>query len=211
MNQKPEIRIQKSESRSILISGFRLLISALVVTTASACGFRPLYGTMGSNPGAQVMFSSIYVPPIELETAGYELRNDLADLMQAKVRPDAGTRYELQVTLTDRRQPIAIQNVEVPLNPQTTCSTAGVKCLKEVDITRYNYTLTAKYQLVDRKTQKVLTNGTESSLSAYDVMASPYATLVAQQDVQARTAQDIAEHLRIRLGIYFAQAAGTAK
>jgi LPS-assembly lipoprotein len=177
--------------------------AAVAALALSACGFHPLYGTMGSNPGAQVMFGTVYVPPIELENAGYELRNDLADLMQAKVRPDNTTLYELQVTLADRRQPIAIQNVEVPVGPQTT--------LKEVDITRYNYTLTAKYQLVDRKTQKVLTKGTESSLSAYDVAASPYATLVAQQDVQARTARDIAEHLRIRLGIYFAQAAGTAK
>jgi LPS-assembly lipoprotein len=176
------------------------LILAIAATLAVAgCGFHPLYGTIGSNPGAQVMFGSIYVPPIELENAGYELRNDLADLLQAKVRPDGTTRYELQVTLTDRRQPIAIQNVEVPVGPQTT--------LKEVDITRYNYTLVANYQLVDRKTQKVLTKGTESSLSAYDVVASPYATLVAQQDVQARTAQDIADHLRIRLGIYFAQQA----
>ena len=183
----------------------RPLALATVATALalSGCGFRPLYGEIGSNPGAQVMFGSIYVPPIELENAGYELRNDLADVMQAKVQPDATTRYELQVTLTDRRQPIAIQNVDtgILVRPNTT--------LKEVDITRYNYTLTAKYQLVDRKTRKVLTKGSESSLSAYDVVASPYATLVAQQDVQARTAQDIAEHLRTRLGIYFSQAAGT--
>ena len=177
------------------------LAAAATALALAGCSFHPLYGTIGSNPGAQVMFGSIYVPPIELENAGYELRNDLADVMQAKVQPDATTLYELQVTLTDRRQPIAIQNVEVPVGPATT--------LKEVDITRYNYTLTAKYQLVDRKTQKVLTKGTESSLSAYDVAASPYATLVAQQDVQARTAQDIADHLRTRIGIYFAQAAGT--
>jgi LPS-assembly lipoprotein len=187
---------------------------APAVTILAGCGFHPLYGTIGSNPGAQVMFGSVYVPPIELENAGYEMRNDLADLMQAKVRPDATTLYELQVSLTERRQPVAIQNVVVPLSPTVTCtpgSSPSSGCLKEVDITRYNYTLTAHYQLVDRKTQKVLTKGTESSLSAYDVTASPYATLVAQQDVQARTAQDIAEHLRIRLGIYFAQAAGTTK
>lgn len=170
----------------------------------AACGFHSLYGQIGSHPGAQAMFATIYLPPIELENAGYALRNDLADLLQAKVRPQ-GALYDLRVTLTDRRQPIAIQNEQVGQ-------------LKEVEITRYNYTLIANYQLVDRKTQKVLTKGTESSLSAYDVLpfsfqtaGAPYATFVAQQDAQARTAQDIAEHLRLRLGIYFAQAAGAAK
>ncbi len=157
----------------------------------AACGFHPLYGRIGDSPGAQAMFGSIYVPPIELETAGYELRNDLAELLQAKVNP-AGTLYDLKVTLIERSQPIAIQN-----------ETIGA--LKEVEITRYNYTLVANYELVDRKTQKVLTKGTESSLSAYDVVASPYATLVAQKDAQARTAQDIAQQLRLRLGIYFVQ------
>jgi LPS-assembly lipoprotein len=190
-------------------------IGTVAATLAlGGCGFHPLYGTIGSSPGAQVMFGSIYVPPIELENAGYELRNDLADLMQAKVRPDATTLYELHVTLAEHRQPIAIQNVVVPVNPQATCTQASSEssqCLKEVDITRYNYLLVANYQLVDRKTQKVLTKGTENSLSAYDVVASPYATLVAQQDVQARTAQDIAQHLRIRLGIYFAQQASAQR
>ena len=66
----------------------------------------------------------------------------------------------------------------------------------------------AEYQLVDRKTRKLLTKGTESSLSAYNVVASPYATLMAEQTAQANTAQDIAQHLRIRLGVYFVQHAG---
>jgi hypothetical protein len=52
----------------------------------------------------------------------------------------------------------------------------------------------------------MLTKGTESSLSAYDVVASPYATLAAQKAAQANTAQDIAQELRLRLGIFFAQA-----
>lgn len=158
----------------------------------AGCGFHPLYAQPDKGVGVAANFSTVYIPPIELENAGYELRNDLLDALQARSRPD-GTRYDLKITLRDRNQPIAIQN-------QT------VGALKEVEITRYNYTLIADYQLVDRKTQKVLTKGTESSLSAYDVVASPYATLVAQKTAQANTAQDIAQELRLRLGVFFAQA-----
>ena len=157
----------------------------------AACGFHPLYGQVSGRPGVAANFSTVYIPPIELESAGYELRNDLLDGMQAKSRPE-GALYDLKINLRDRNQPIAIQN-------QT------VGALKEVEITRYNYTLIADYQLVERKTQKVLTRGTESSLSAYDVVASPYATVVAQKAAQANTAQDIAQDLRLRLGIFFTQ------
>lgn len=165
-----------------------------VVTLLAACGFRPLYGKIGNGPGAQAVFSSVYVPPIELERAGYELRNDLLDALQAKPEP-AGALYDLRITARDKNAAIAIQNEQVGN-------------LKEVEITRYNYTLIADYQLVERKTQKVLTKGTESSLSAYDVVANPYATQVAKEDAQARTAQDIAQELKIKIAVYLAQHGG---
>jgi LPS-assembly lipoprotein len=192
MIQKSEFRIQKPESRGILTSGFRLLAAALAVIATSACGFHPLYGEIGGKPGSQARFANVYVPPIQLETAGYELRNDLLDLMQAKDTPQ-GALYDLKVELRDRNQAIAIQNETAP---------NGVK---EVELTRFNYTLIADYQLIDRKTQKVLTRGTESSLSSYDVVPSPYSTLVAQKDAQTKTADDIAHQLQLRLAVYFVQ------
>lgn len=174
-----------------------VLPSIAVALTLVGCGFHPLYGEINGAPGAQAMFNTVYVPPIDLENGannvGYEVRNYLLDLMQAKSRTE-GALYDLKINLRDRNQPIAIQN-------QT------VGALKEVQITRYNYTLIADYQLIERKNQKVLTKGTESSLSAYDVVASPYATLAAQTSAQANTAQEIAQELRLRLGIFFAQAA----
>ena len=191
MIQKSEIGNRKSEPQNLLISGFRFLISALVVSTTGACGFHPLYGEINGHPGAQAAFYTVYVPPIELESVGYDLRNDLLDGLQAKSRPE-GALYDLQLSLAEHNEGIGIQN-----------ETIGV--VKEVEITRYNYTLTASYQLVDRKTHQVLTKGTTSSLSAYDVVASPYSTLVAQHDAQARTAQDIARQLQLRLAVYFSQ------
>ncbi|HEY1960842.1 MAG TPA: LPS assembly lipoprotein LptE [Rhizomicrobium sp.] len=168
-----------------------LLIVCGAGLALAACGFHPLYGKIGAGPGAQAVFSSVYVAPIELEKAGYELRNDLIDQLQAKSEP-AGASYDLRIVARDRNQAIAIQNEHVGN-------------LKEVEITRYNYTLIANYELVERKTQKVLTKGSESSLSAYDVVANPYATQVAKEDAQSRSAQDIADQLRIRIAVYLAQ------
>ena len=51
----------------------------------------------------------------------------------------------------------------------------------------------------------MLKSGIEQTLSAYDVVASPYATLTAQQDAQKRGAKDIAYRIRIDLSSYFSK------
>src|ERR1700744_3738248 len=53
----------------------------------AACGFHPLYGTIGADPAAQQIFASIYVEPIAHERVGYDLRNNLIDLLRAADRP----------------------------------------------------------------------------------------------------------------------------
>lgn len=168
--------------------GARLVIALGLATGLSACGFRPLYGTYGANPGAQRIFSSIYVPPIKLQHAGYDLRNSLIDLLEASPSP-ANAIYQLNVTLHETRQGVAVQTNSA--------------------ITRYNYTLDARYRLIDARTGKVVTSGHQSTLSAYNVMpsssTSAYSTLMARRDAQKRAADDIAQRIRLDLGVYFSQ------
>jgi LPS-assembly lipoprotein len=167
------------------LTGLTLALTALL----AACGFQPLYGGHGANPGASQIFSSIYVDTIESD-AGYELRNALIDLLDATDRP-ANPRYSLKITLKDQLQGAALQN--------------------DATITRYNYTLTADYALLDSATGKPVTSGEVSSLNAYNVVASPYATLVAQKDAQRRAGDDLAERIRLDLGVYFAKASGVTR
>lgn len=170
--------------------GFRILLVCGLALGLAACGFRPLYGRYGANPGAQRIFASIYVPPIEGQHAGYELRNSLIDLLQASQSPD-GTIYRLDVNLRESRQGVAVQ-------PNSS-------------ITRYNYTLEADYRLTDARTGKTVTTGTQSTLSAYNVMpsssTSSYSTLMARQDAQRRAVEDIAYRIRLDLGVFFSQRA----
>jgi LPS-assembly lipoprotein len=154
------------------------LSAILLSLTLTACGFHPLYGRGGASPA---IMASIYVDPIP-ERTGYELRNSLMDLLDSG---GAGSkRYRLNVRLADQRKGIALQN--------------------DATITRYNYLLDADYELTD-STGQIVTRGHQSTLTAYNVVASPYATLAARQDAQKRAAQDLAQRIQLDLGVWFAR------
>ncbi|MBV9990143.1 MAG: hypothetical protein JOZ72_02535 [Alphaproteobacteria bacterium] len=150
----------------------------------AGCGFHPLYGDWGATAGTADKLQAIYVEPIP-EKLGYELRNNLIDLFDASGR-SSDSVYRLRVTLATKSEGIAIQN--------------------DAAITRYNDMLTVTYELTDKATNTVVTKGVETGLSAYNVVTSPYATLVAQQDADKRAAEDIAYRIRTDLAVYFAQA-----
>lgn len=153
-------------------------LAALALTFVLAgCGFRPLYG-----PGLQPQLAGIYVEPVG-ERDGYELRNTLIDLLGSN-GVQAGKRYRLKVNLTQSSRGLALRN--------------------DASITRYNDTLDASYVLTDMEGATV-TTGSQTSLSAYNVAASPYATLAAQRDSSKRAAQDIAQRIQIDLAAYFRQ------
>lgn len=174
------------------MSGLRTLFVLGLAFALASCGFRPLYGRYGADPGAQRIFASIYVQPIEAERVGYQLRNSLIDLLEASASP-TNAIYQLNVDLKEIRQGVTVQ--------------------PNASITRYNYTLTARYELVDARSGKVVTKGTQSTLSAYNVLpssaTSAFGTQAASQDAQKRAADDIAQRIRLDLGVYFAQ--NTAK
>jgi len=164
----------------------RLLGPALALgltAVVQGCGFHPLYSTDEGAGSARQVFSSIYVDPIEGEHIGYELRNSLIDNLHGAEKSSDAT-YRLKVTVEQYLQGIAVEN--------------------NAAVTRYNYTLNASYELSDTRTNQVIKRGVDRTMSAYDVVASPYATLVAQQDAEKRGATDIAYRIQLELSTYFA-------
>ena len=153
----------------------RLLLTALLPLLAG-CGFHPLYGDGRLQP----QLSSIYVEPVA-ERDGYELRNSLINLL-ASNGESGGKAYRLKLNLTETNQGVALQN--------------------DATITRYNDTLTVSYVLSDAKGTEI-TYGTQTSLASYNTVNSPYATLAGQQDADKRAAEEIAERIRLDLGVYF--------
>ena len=154
----------------------KLAVPALCLVLAG-CGFHPMYGR-ATGPA----LASIYVEPVA-ERDGFELRNALIDALQTDGE-EHGKAYHLKVVLNESAQGIALQN--------------------DATITRYNNVLTARYTLYDAQ-ENVLTSGTQTQMSAYNVVQSPYSTLVAAQDSSKRAAQDIAERIHLDLGVWFRQ------
>ncbi|HEX4272440.1 MAG TPA: LPS assembly lipoprotein LptE [Rhizomicrobium sp.] len=154
----------------------RLAVPALCLVLAG-CGFHPMYGRT-TGPA----LASVFVEPVA-ERDGFELRNALIDALQSDGE-EHGKAYHLKITLNENAQGIALQN--------------------DATITRYNNTLTAHYTLYDTQ-GKELTSGTQTQMSAYNVVQSPYATQVAAQDSSKRAAQDIAERIHLDLGVWFRQ------
>lgn len=143
----------------------------------TGCGFSPMYG-----PSLSPQLASIYVEPMP-ERDGYELRNTLIDLLGSN-GVTTGKRYRLTINLRQSSRGVALQN--------------------DAAITRYNDTLDADYTLTDMAGGTV-TGGSHTSLSAYNVAVSPYATLAAQRDSSKRAAMAIADRIRLDLAAYFRQ------
>jgi len=162
------------------------LIGALLLL--GGCGFHPLYG--GMNSDMKETLASIYFEPVP-ERIGYELRNTMIDLLDGPGTP-GGASYRLKLGLTQTTQGIALQN----------------DIQKNTTITRFNDTLTVTYELLDAAGH-VVTKGTETGLSAYNVLPSSpsanYGTQIAQQDADKRAAQDIANRIRFDLNVYFSK------
>ena len=151
------------------------------------CGFEPLYGSNNGMGPVSSMLSTIYVEPIR-DRIGYDLRNDLLDRLDAASSPQ-NARYRLRLAFTELEEPVVFQ-------PNTS-------------ITRYNYTLSAHYELMPRGETTPVKMGDLTAFAAYNVAAAPflYATATAQRDAQDRAANDIAERLRTELAVYLRETA----
>ena len=146
----------------------------------TACGFHPLYG----GPTGQIRrleLSQVEVTPIE-SRVGVELRNALIERLTPDGEP-AYPQYRLDITMRETREGVAIQ--------------------ADASITRYNYQLLGHYELFDLGSGKIVYNGDARSVSAYNVAASPYATLSAERDVAERTATDLSDQIELALALFF--------
>jgi LPS-assembly lipoprotein len=163
------------------VLGFALAVCA--VSSLSACGFRPLYATGTTPEGMTQYYQQVAVEPIQ-GRQGVHLRNQLTDAFTPGGMP-VSAAYRLTIRLEEQKEGLAIQH--------------------DTRITRYNYNLTAKYELKDSVSGQVLDKGIARAIAAYNVVDSQFATLSAERDAQERAAREVGEDIRIRLGLYFEQ------
>ena len=149
----------------------------------AACGFQPLYGERGGRDQALVEMASIAVGPIA-DRLGQIVRNELRDRLTPRGVP-ISPLYRLAVFVNTRREAVAFNDDE--------------------SVTRFNFTLNARYVLTEVASGQVIVSGSTRSVAAYNVVLSEFANLAAENDAKARAARDISEEIRTRLGVYFSQ------
>jgi LPS-assembly lipoprotein len=148
----------------------------------SGCGFHPLYGNTALDTHVGPTLANVYVEPIS-DRVGYELRNNLLDLFNGTGQNDGAT-YRLKLSLSEMEEAVVLQS--------------------DTAITRYNYTLSAHYELIPRESTAAVKSGNVTARSAYNVAAAPflYATVTAERDAKNRAANDMAERIRTQIAVY---------
>ena len=160
---------------------FGLGVVLAAALSLGACGFKPLYAVGTTPDGVNTYMTQVFVEPIP-GRQGVHLRNQLMDALTPEGTPSAAA-YRLSIKLEDVKEGLAIQ--------------------ENTQITRYNYSLIAKYELRDSVSGEVLDHGTTRAIAAYNVVDSQFATQSAERDAQERAAREVGEDIRLRLGLYF--------
>jgi LPS-assembly lipoprotein len=168
-------------------NGVGALFAVVATLALGGCGFRPLYAVGTTPEGMNAYFEQVLVEPIP-GRQGVHLRNQLLDAFTPSGTP-SNAAYRLGIKLTDVKEGLAIQ--------------------ENTQITRYNYTLTANYELRDAVSGEVLDRGTTRAIAAYNVVDSQFGTQSAERDAQERAAREAGEEIRLQLGLYFENRFGT--
>jgi len=155
-----------------------------VITTAvflASCGFQPLYGTDGESRRATAQLAKIRIEAIPDRT-GQLLRNFLLDRINPQGQP-IRPRYYLQVKINVTRTDLGIERDETA--------------------TRALLVLTADYRLFNRAKKVVLVKGTTQSTNSFNIVASDFATLSAENDATERASREVSDDIKTRLALYF--------
>lgn len=170
------------------MSWYKTVAVSVAVMGLAACGFHPLYGTRAGG-AAQDELAQIRIAPIP-DRIGQELHNHLLTALNPGGRPER-PRYVLTTGITEGARAVAIR--------------------KTAFATRTNLRVQATYSVSDIATGKRLFNGESSITVSYNILDSEYATLAVEKDARTRAIRELAEDIRIRLGIFFSDQAAQGK
>ena len=159
---------------------FKSSLIAVFCIAVTACGFQPLYGSKGS---ANIVtdFSDVRVEPIK-DRIGQLLSNELKHLLNP-LRTPINPKYSLITTLTQSTRSLAVKKTALA--------------------TRANLLINSSYRLVDIQSRETLTSVTNSITVSYNIYSSQYATLSAEKDAIKRATKELAQDIRLQIGIFF--------
>ena len=158
----------------------KIVVALLLCLSLAACGaYRPLYGSGpdGSNVAANLAAISV----AEQHTrSGQLLRNELLDGTHSVGQQ----RFQLKLDITER-----------------VISVAGLSSSSAV---RRRFSLTARFELFDTKSDKPVTAGEGFSNVEFDTVNVPVSDLQAQDAARSRAAKELGQDIRLRLATFLA-------
>jgi len=160
----------------------------------AACGFHPLYAkkksmqvdfdgnkTVNYTSYADEQLALTFVEPVS-NKMGQLLRSNIRDMINPK-----GTPSEAKYSLT----------VEVNMVNETE---QGIQ--SDNIATRKTRFFEAKYTLKD-ETKKEIISGNAKTEASYNLLSSPYASVIALEDAEKDAAAALANDIGLRLRVYF--------
>lgn len=152
--------------------------------TLCACTFRPMLHATGDE-GVRGELEAISITGLD-GRLGQLVRNALLDDLNP-TGAAVPSRYILEVDLERSAQALGIQLDNV--------------------ITRFNLTLTARFQLLDSRSGDLLYQSRVQRIASYNVSLQPYATLAAEVDAERRIAREVGDNIGTQLAVHFARQA----
>lgn len=168
------------------IKGMMLrLFLILPVLFLSACGFSPVYGTLGTGQdyGREDLLSYISIANIP-NREGQFLRNELIDRFYRNEGRPTNPQFRLDVqNLREIRRDLDIT--------------------ESSDSTRGQLRLTATMQLYDMRTNEVLMERKLQAVSSYNIMGSEYATRISEQNNRENALRNLARQIETHVVLHF--------
>ncbi len=148
-----------------------------------ACGFQPLYAERDQQDQAIAQhLAAIDVARID-DPLGVELRNQILGNL-APSSADIPSRYRLAIQLSHNKIPLITE--------------------EDSKISRFDFVLTARYELTAKDTGTVLADGSVSSATSYNIVeAADFASLVAEQSAGKQAAREASREIVTRISLYF--------
>ena len=161
----------------------RALLILMLSLALPGCGFKPMYGenTTSTAPSVMDRMAAIDIRPIP-DRLGQVVRNELVDAITPGGTAGAPI-YELALKVGEEREDVGIR--------------------QNASATRANYRMSAKFELREIASDKVVLTGTTWAETAFDIVQQDYPTVIAQQDAQKRLAVELAEEIRTRIAVFF--------
>ncbi|MEO1674644.1 MAG: hypothetical protein AAFR72_04390 [Pseudomonadota bacterium] len=162
-----------------MASVYRMIMIAMVGVLLSGCGFEPLYATpngSGSHPNLRQINVDTIISTGDAGEGNLAvqpiLRSALEDrlLVGQLTSPD----YDLRVEVTPRARRVGVQI--------------------DASVSRFNYQLFSRYQLVHRETGARIT-GRPSAIASFNQVTSQYSSLFSERTTVEKASTRLAEEI----------------